>query len=71
MTVERLNKQDIVQLLRPEQVDLLSEAAKTVAFKAGETVYARRGKSGPFLHRTQRAGIPSSPWKNGGPQCAH
>jgi len=41
MAVEKLKKQDIFQLLRPEQVHRLSEAAKVMKFKAGEMIYSR------------------------------
>ena len=43
MVVERLKKQDIFELLRPEQVNLLSESAVTVAYMAGEMIY-RQGQ---------------------------
>ena len=39
MVVERLKKQDIFELLRPDQVNLLSESAETVAYMAGEMIY--------------------------------
>jgi CRP-like cAMP-binding protein len=41
MAVEKLRKQDIFQLLRPEQVNRLSEASKTVKFEAGQSIYSR------------------------------
>ena len=41
MAVEKLKKQNIFQLLRPEQVNRLSEASKVVKFKAGEMIYHR------------------------------
>ena len=48
MVVERLKKQEIFQLLRPEQVDLLSEASKVTKFKAGEMVYRKGEKADRF-----------------------
>ena len=48
MAVEKLKKQDIFELLRPEQVNLLSEAAETVKFQAGEMIYARGAKATRF-----------------------
>ncbi len=41
MAAEKLKKQDIFQLLRPEQVNRLSEAAKVTKFQAGEKIYSR------------------------------
>ena len=41
MAIDRLKKQDIFQLLRPDQVNLLSEASKVTKFKAGDMIYAR------------------------------
>ena len=41
MAIERLKKQEIFQHLRPEQINLLSESAKVVKFKAGEMIYTR------------------------------
>ncbi len=48
MVVERLKRQEIFQLLRPEQVDLLSEASKVTKFKAGEMVYRQGEKADRF-----------------------
>lgn len=48
MTVERLKRQDIFRLLRPEQVDLLSEAADATKFKAGEMIYSRGARADHF-----------------------
>ncbi len=39
MAAERLKKQDILQLLRSEQVNLLSEASKTENYSTGEMIY--------------------------------
>lgn len=48
MIVERLKKQEIFRLLRPEQVNLLSEASKVTKLKAGEVVYRQGGKADRF-----------------------
>ena len=48
MAAEKLKKQDIFQLLRSEQVNLLSEAAEAVRFKAGEMIYARGTRAEHF-----------------------
>jgi CRP-like cAMP-binding protein len=48
MAVEKLKKQEIFQLLRPEQINRLSEAAEAVRFTAGETIYERGGKADHF-----------------------
>jgi hypothetical protein len=36
---ERLESQDVFGLLRPEQVDILSNAADVMEYKTGDTVY--------------------------------
>ena len=48
MTGEKLKKQHIFRLLRPEQVSLLSEAARVVTFNDGETIYRRGSKADHF-----------------------
>lgn len=48
MVVERLKRQEIFQFLRPEQVDLLSEASKVIKFEAGEMVYRQGEKAERF-----------------------
>jgi CRP-like cAMP-binding protein len=48
MVVERLKRQEILQFLRPEQVDLLSEASKVAKFKAGEMVYRQGERADRF-----------------------
>jgi CRP-like cAMP-binding protein len=48
MAVEKLKKQEIFQLLRPEQLNLLSEAAEVVKFKAGQMIYARGTRASRF-----------------------
>jgi len=49
MTIEQFTGHDIFQLLRPEQVNALSEAAEDVSYKAGETIF-RRGDRAEFLY---------------------
>jgi CRP-like cAMP-binding protein len=48
MVVERLKRQEIFQFLRPEQVDLLSEASKVTKFEAGEMVYRQGERADRF-----------------------
>ena len=48
MAVDKLKKQDIFQLLRPEQVNILSEASKAVKFEAGEMIYSRGANADRF-----------------------
>ena len=48
MVAEKLKKQDIFRLLRSEQVNLLSEAAEAVKFKAGEMVYSQGTRAERF-----------------------
>jgi CRP-like cAMP-binding protein len=36
---ERLESQDVFGFLRPEQIDILSDAADVMAYKMGDTVY--------------------------------
>ncbi|MBI4677191.1 MAG: Crp/Fnr family transcriptional regulator [Elusimicrobia bacterium] len=48
MAVEKLDKQEILGFLRPEQVDRLSKVAEVVKFKAGDTVYPRGAKANYF-----------------------
>jgi hypothetical protein len=45
MAIERLNRHEIFRHLRPEQVNLLSESAEVVKYKAGQLVYARGGNA--------------------------
>jgi len=42
---ERLRAQDVFDFLRPEQVNVISEASDKVAYAAGETVYERGAKA--------------------------
>jgi|GEM_PF-668066 len=48
MIAEKLKKQDVFELLRPEQVNLLSETAEVVRFKAGEMVYSQGTRADRF-----------------------
>ena len=48
MVVERLRKQDIFQLLRPEQVNQLSEASKVETLRPGAIIYSRGEKADRF-----------------------
>ncbi|MGC8643884.1 MAG: cyclic nucleotide-binding domain-containing protein [Isosphaeraceae bacterium] len=48
MFAERLQRQEIFHLLRPEQVNLLSEASKVAKFKAGEVIYRQGEKADRF-----------------------
>ena len=48
MSTGLLTGHDIFQLLRPEQVNALSEAAEEVSFNADSTIY-RRGDKAEFL----------------------
>jgi CRP-like cAMP-binding protein len=48
MAVARLQKQHVFDLLRPEQVDALSEASQAVRLKAGEEVYEKGERAEDF-----------------------
>ena len=48
MAVEKLKRQDIFQLLRPDQVNRLSEASKAAKFQAGDMVYTRGTQADRF-----------------------
>jgi CRP-like cAMP-binding protein len=41
MIPDRLNKNEVFQFLRPEQVRAISDVAQVVEFEAGETIYQR------------------------------
>ena len=41
MIPDRLNKNEVFQFLRPEQVRAISDVAQVVEFDAGETIYER------------------------------
>lgn len=45
MSVEKLGKQAIFSLLRPEQINRLSENSEVVKFEAGEMIYAKGGEA--------------------------
>jgi CRP-like cAMP-binding protein len=46
---ERLTSQEVFSFLRPEEVDVLSNASDVVEYKAGDTVYYR-GKRAEYLY---------------------
>ena len=46
---ERLSSHDVFSYLRPEQIDVLSDATEVVQYKAGDTVYYR-GKRGDYMY---------------------
>ena len=46
---ERLSSHDVFSYLRPEQIDVLSDATEVVQYKAGDTVYYR-GKRGEYMY---------------------
>jgi CRP-like cAMP-binding protein len=46
---ERLTAQEVFSFLRPEEVDVLSNASDVVEYKAGDTVYYR-GKRAEYLY---------------------
>lgn len=48
MAVETLDKKELFDFLRPEQVDKISKSAELVKFKAGDTVYSRGAKADWF-----------------------
>ena len=48
MATEQLTGHDLFQLLRPEQVRAISDAAEEITLKAGETVF-RRGDKADYL----------------------
>lgn len=41
MAVERLDRNEVFQFLRPDQVMAISNAAKVLEFQAGETIYSK------------------------------
>jgi len=45
VTQERLASQDVFSLLRPEQVDAISNVSETMRFSAGSTVYSQGEKA--------------------------
>jgi CRP-like cAMP-binding protein len=46
---ERLTAQEVFEFLRPDQVHLISEAAESVIFRAGETVYEEGARADNFF----------------------
>ena len=49
MAVDRLERQEVFQFLRPDQVMKISDAATVVEFGAGETIY-RQGEKAKFFY---------------------
>ena len=49
MAAERLERQEIFQYLRPDQIKAISEAAEVVEYRAGETVYDMGAKAEHFF----------------------
>jgi len=48
MIPDRLDKHEVFQFLRPDQVRAISDVAKVVEFTAGETIYERGAKADHF-----------------------
>ena len=48
MIPDRLDKHEVFQFLRPDQVRAISDVAEVVDFKAGETIYERGAKADYF-----------------------
>jgi len=48
MIPDRLDKHEVFQFLRPDQVRAISDVATVVDFKAGETIYAKGAKADHF-----------------------
>jgi CRP-like cAMP-binding protein len=48
MVIDRLRRQHIFGFLRPEQVDVLSDAAQVISLKAGDEVYRKGDKAEYF-----------------------
>jgi CRP-like cAMP-binding protein len=48
MSLERLEGQEVFQFLRPEQIKTISDVAKVVEFKAGETIYEKDARADFF-----------------------
>ena len=64
MAIETLDRSEVFQFLRPDQVKTISDVAEAVSYRAGETVYskgARRTTSTSF----SRARSPSACRGNG------
>lgn len=45
MATEKFTGQDVFQLLRPEQVNALSEVAEEISLRSGETVFSQGSKA--------------------------
>ena len=48
MIPDRLDKHEVFQFLRPDQVRTISDVAEVVDFRAGETIYERGAKAAHF-----------------------
>lgn len=48
MIPDRLDKNEVFQFLRPDQVNVISNVAQVVDFEAGETIYERGAKADHF-----------------------
>ena len=48
MIPDRLDKHEVFQFLRPDQVRAISDVAEVVEFEAGETIYERGAKATHF-----------------------
>ena len=49
MAIERLDRHEVFQFLRPDQVKTISDVAEVVAYDAGETVY-KKGAAADFFY---------------------
>jgi len=49
MIPDRLDKNEVFQFLRPDQVRTISDVAQVVDFEAGETIYERGAKADHFF----------------------
>ncbi len=48
MAIEKLDRHDVFQFLRPDQVKTISDVAEAVSYQAGETVYSKGAKADHF-----------------------
>jgi CRP-like cAMP-binding protein len=48
MAIEKFDKNEVFQFLRPDQVKTISDAAEVVSYQAGETVYSKGAKADHF-----------------------
>lgn len=49
MAVEQLDRQEVFQFLRPDQVTTISNVAKVLEFRAGDTIY-RKGQRAEYFY---------------------